>query len=565
MDNSVSTSRIQTPSTEDQANNEGTSRGVEKPKRVQKRKLTTITAYATASYLNDGEKEASLDQYFPKIQGDEKEDTKKKRGSKQQSSKPRQSRKKELGQKKGSNLDFEIFPPEKACKSFADQELVFGTLSQLERDESPTLTRDTQLALNNSESCATPTVPAEAPEPSQGNISLCTSSSIAGPMTSRLVGSRNLWSVAARDFDGSLSKAEVIDLVDTPKASEVLANIGPSPNCNEEWLDIDTVPDTPSRDISLPDQKPVDASNDVQITDSDPNNERDGQSPAESNEDAGDPALSEKPVFAGYSTANLSKQVAKYGFKAIKSRERMITLLEKCWESKHKSTNTGTPNIHPSSAPTTEAPISGGSKDQSRGLGGDKSVASNETKSQRSKNDGTLGTTTQNNNKTVSGIRSSRADGPQPSDEKNEAANANKESTSLSKQAAPNASSLSSARPPSRKTSKAQSTKASTAVSKNRKSLPDLSLRIKSAIESQPAISSDSGQMQLTWHEKILMYDPIVLEDLASWLNTEGLDRIGEDREVSAGFVREWCENEGICCCWKKGLDMSGGSRGAWK
>jgi hypothetical protein len=60
------------------------------------------------------------------------------------------------------------------------------------------------------------------------------------------------------------------------------------------------------------------------------------------------------------------------------------------------------------------------------------------------------------------------------------------------------------------------------------------------------------------------MYDPIVLEDLATWLNTEGLDRIGEDREVSAGDVREWCENEGICCCWKKGLDMAGGSRGAW-
>lgn len=511
---------------------------------------------------DDGEKEGSVDQYLPQIQTDKREDTKRKRGSKQQTSKPRQSRKTEQGQKKkGSNPDFEILPPEKAFKSFADQELLFGTLSQLERDESPTLIRDTQLALKNSESCVT-SVSVETPEPSQGNRSLCPSSSRAGSVTSRLVGSRNLWSIAARDFDGSLTKAEVIDLVDTPKASEVLAKIGPLSNYNEEWLDIDATPDTPSKDIGLPDQEQVYSINDVNVTDANSNEEEDDQSPAVSNENARDPALPEKPIFGGYSTADLAKQVAKYGFKAIKNRDRMVALLEKCWESKYETPSTVMQDTRPSPALTSEEPISGGSKDQGRGWGCDKSVGSTEAKRPRATNVKTSSSaTTQDKNK----IRPSRADGPLLSKEDNEAANTNKESTYLSKQSPPNASSLSSIRAPSLAAAKAPSSKAFTAATKNRKSLPDLSLRIKSAIESQPPISSNSGRKQLTWHEKILMYDPIVMEDLATWLNTEGLDRIGEDREVSAGFVREWCENEGICCCWKKGLDMPGGSRGAWK
>jgi hypothetical protein len=48
------------------------------------------------------------------------------------------------------------------------------------------------------------------------------------------------------------------------------------------------------------------------------------------------------------------------------------------------------------------------------------------------------------------------------------------------------------------------------------------------------------------------MYDPIILEDFATWLNIEGLGLIHEDREVSAEFVRQWCESNGICCGFRK-------------
>ncbi|KAI8292973.1 Structure-specific endonuclease subunit SLX4 [Colletotrichum sp. SAR 10_98] len=43
-----------------------------------------------------------------------------------------------------------------------------------------------------------------------------------------------------------------------------------------------------------------------------------------------------------------------------------------------------------------------------------------------------------------------------------------------------------------------------------------------------------------TFHEMMLMYDPIVLEDLATWLNTGQLSRVGYDGEVSAAEVKQW-------------------------
>ncbi|KAL8302942.1 hypothetical protein RB600_006698 [Gaeumannomyces tritici] len=57
-----------------------------------------------------------------------------------------------------------------------------------------------------------------------------------------------------------------------------------------------------------------------------------------------------------------------------------------------------------------------------------------------------------------------------------------------------------------------------------------------------------------SWHEKMLMYDPIVLEDLAAWLNSGQLDRVGFDGEVSSYDVKMWCESRSICCLWRVNL-----------
>ncbi|KAK3954905.1 hypothetical protein QBC32DRAFT_68291 [Pseudoneurospora amorphoporcata] len=58
-----------------------------------------------------------------------------------------------------------------------------------------------------------------------------------------------------------------------------------------------------------------------------------------------------------------------------------------------------------------------------------------------------------------------------------------------------------------------------------------------------------------SWHEKILMYDPIILEDLTAWLNTagQGLDRVGWEDEAGTEEVRRWCETKGVGWVWREG------------
>jgi len=83
-----------------------------------------------------------------------------------------------------------------------------------------------------------------------------------------------------------------------------------------------------------------------------------------------------------------------------------------------------------------------------------------------------------------------------------------------------------------------------------------------------------------SWHEKILLYDPIVLEDLTAWLNQQGLrfeierlkhktktkGRKKKDAppdvdewevikyELKAWMVQKWCEDNSVCCLWREGL-----------
>ncbi|KIW09199.1 uncharacterized protein PV09_00127 [Verruconis gallopava] len=60
-----------------------------------------------------------------------------------------------------------------------------------------------------------------------------------------------------------------------------------------------------------------------------------------------------------------------------------------------------------------------------------------------------------------------------------------------------------------------------------------------------------------SWHEKMLLYDPIVLEDLTEWLNGQGLRVEGKDGElveISCWMVQSWCEMNSVCCLWREGL-----------
>lgn len=57
-----------------------------------------------------------------------------------------------------------------------------------------------------------------------------------------------------------------------------------------------------------------------------------------------------------------------------------------------------------------------------------------------------------------------------------------------------------------------------------------------------------------SWFEKILLYDPIVLEDLTAWLNKQELRTASDGKELKATLVQKWCESNSICCLWREGL-----------
>lgn len=87
-----------------------------------------------------------------------------------------------------------------------------------------------------------------------------------------------------------------------------------------------------------------------------------------------------------------------------------------------------------------------------------------------------------------------------------------------------------------------------------------------------------------SWHEKILLYDPIVLEDFTEWLNSQGAtytkpcfgkkaqalrdEQKGKDDDgdapdngivgtplpLEAWMTQKWCEANSVCCLWREGL-----------
>ena len=113
--------------------------------------------------------------------------------------------------------------------------------------------------------------------------------------------------------------------------------------------------------------------------------------------------------------------------------------------------------------------------------------------------------------------------------------------------------------------------------------------QITKSITSAPPSGRDTDLTAApTWHEKILLYDPIVLEDLTAWLNAQGvrteLERLkpkvktrGRKKkdappevdewevvrdEVKAWMVQKWCEENSVCCLWREGL--RGGVKGRY-
>ena len=130
---------------------------------------------------------------------------------------------------------------------------------------------------------------------------------------------------------------------------------------------------------------------------------------------------------------------------------------------------------------------------------------------------------------------------------------------------------------------------------------PDIFAQITTHIRALPPTTDPTKP---SWHEKILMYDPIVLEEFTSYLNTntsirvyrkatqkqvkawdqqrrvngepdlvvekgeggkgDGEDVLAVERELETSMVQSWCESLSICCIWGEGRGKSGARKGLY-
>ncbi|KAH6608885.1 nudix domain-containing [Trichoderma cornu-damae] len=285
--------------------------------------------------------------------------------------------------------------------------------------------------------------------------------------------------------------------------------------------------------------------------------------------------LGSKPSFELFTDAQLSKEIASYGFKAVKSRQAKIALLEQCWQGKShlaqpgskrmvatlaatggsaSSSNVKTPRRQPrkNSTSATEAqepppsaqpPPASPSKLRGR----PKKAA---TTAKRSPAGSAVGKK-KASSRTAAAASAAQKRKPKPAKVVVEIPDSASDSDgSLSSDPASSPESTFSPPPVDLSLSAMDDIDALPSLT----SAQDGSLifeYIARAVKSAPRTADPTDP---SWHEKILLYDPIVLEDFTAWLNCGQLTRVGFDGEVSTMEVKQWCESKSICCLWKVNL-----------
>ena len=468
-----------------------------------------------------------------------------------------------------------LLSPESAMKTASNQELVFGTSSQLAREESPAFVEQVRQGISQSldDECKLLDEPSARYKPYN---------SLA------LTRSKDLWSVASRSLDGALLNAEVVDLSITPKPCTDLPKLKPTleafelPETKQETqvnsghdavvADIPTAP-APRIDASPTPQQQAQGPDLIiprSIAEAALKKRPRTRSPVKRVTN-GKSLPDQMPNFKGYTDVQLSKEVASYGFKSIKKREAMITLLERCWESKVSMAlqevptggNICRPSTSKADAMDEESKQKGPAKRKGRPP---KAVAALPPTSEegidaplkkprgRPRKDSNSTSTPTKRKRTVVSPNKSSATATAAALAADEIYDSSPPTPS------PPRRRPRSKPPPQLSLSQIVSTSANhTNVAKSKLNEARLFPEVTKAITSFPP-SHDPDT--LTFHQKMLMYEPIVLEDLTAWLNTEGLNRIGEDGEVSTEQVKAWCEARSVCCLWRENL--RGGARARW-
>ncbi|EED16565.1 conserved hypothetical protein [Talaromyces stipitatus ATCC 10500] len=516
-----------------------------KTKSKPKKQLNTITARVTARYEQIGELE-DLFVYNEESSCETSECLKK----------PTKPKKETAGKQK--EPEYIILSPDAATKSLNDQNFLFGTCSQLERDDSPTFFEETQTAIQLSE-CLT----------FKKTASTITTASSAMSIATRFTGKKSHWSEAARDFNGAVVQPEIIDMTDSPTVSVALSRLSEVKHDAPKMASLVSSQSVSATNSLVP-KDVVTASKpaaDVQLASSGPEPNKTELAAGPFRKTAS--RLPEMPNFNGYTDSELKNQVLSYGFslRAVRGRKKMIELLDKCWQSKHGNTATAA-IVETSSSAAINETVSVSAARHSDTQVSDK-LPTRKKKTTPSRLEPK--TTSRAGKKKVSEKPLAgkadkpveKAASPIPASTYNmvdEIEDSEEEiipsptriqiqRQSSSRQTTPAISCL----PLGTKSKRSlKSTKSSTY---DEATLLELQSSITKAIHLQTrprrSLGGSSYSPQLTWHEKILLYEPIILEDFAAWLNTEGFALACEDREVGVALVRTWCESRGICCTFR--------------
>ncbi|THV46554.1 hypothetical protein BGAL_0376g00020 [Botrytis galanthina] len=533
-----------------------------------KKKARTLTDLATSAYATTEDDDiinnapAPLLQYFPNAASGELTGDGFKMPPKPRSKSPVKGLSKS---KKGSAEEPILLSPESALKQVGNQDFVFGTSSQLAREDSPSLLRDLHDAMQASNELDDYDDPFISPP-----------TKIAERAKAVIAAKRNLWSIAARDDHGDLMDIETVDLAHTPvaKPDRIILSQKPSSSwitpAKNEWFDIDEIEDNrpPSTQVPVRQMGPIEMAINLGLSNSPLQTKTSSKdvstsSPQKKNTKAsvtkGTPkktTAAKMPDYESFTTPQLSREIQKYKFKQIKSRKKMIDLLVQCFESQNRPalgvlqgnipiTSQGPSEISKAVASSsTQVEVSTSSSQRGRGQS-TKDTTTTKSKS-KSKITDSVAISEMDSDTPLSELRTPKKPkkGKQPIED---VSDSDHPMTLSPLQRSPSQI---------RKASKALKVSPAELDQDDEPQQAQLFTHIYTAITSAPPSQDPSNP---SWHEKILLYDPIVLEDLASWLNTGALGKVGWDGEVAPKEVKRWCESKSICCLWKE--NQGGGAR----
>ncbi|KAL8722205.1 MAG: hypothetical protein Q9225_001250 [Loekoesia sp. 1 TL-2023] len=539
-----------------------------------KKKPQTITDKAMAPFIPEGLANTSIRSYFappsnakPPFsspvfaaeEGDAKDE------EKVTSSRPVKAIKKKGKTPKTMKRPVILLSPESAMETANQQDLLFGTYSQLAREESPTFVRNLQQAVRESESLN------DSQSSAQGNESqISLQSNASNVSNSKLpTASRNLWAVAARDNAGSLLDVDIVDLINTPQPSRSLSTVAEVPSKQELIEDpsgpteatVDggskIVEDITNVELAASpaiDQHQNDSMLPRSVVEASLRERPKSRSPVknqrrqkDSEDSMTETSLLEMPNYNGFANVDLQKAVAAFGFKPIKPREEIIPLLKLCWKTKNRiALQSLPPNIPATSKSTKALPkelSESGSPKKKRGRPPKK------TSAECDNNDAKIYSLASPKKPRGRPRKITATQSPRPKTPAEEIVDEISDTSGVTSTPSPRR--RTSAKPPQPLTLVSSLPAIASPHDKEA-----LFAAITEAITSYPPTHDAKN---LTWYEKMLLYDPIIIEDLAVWLNKEGLGRVGCNEKISPSMAKQWCESQSVCCLWKDSL--KGGKR----